>query len=160
VNGTTNAGAIDPLVASVSPSQNIVSVSFFEGTTLLGTQTNGSDGIFTYNWQAVESSCGGCGFTAQATDIFGQVNTSPEIGINVTTTGLSGSLIAGLIGIVDSQGTNTFSETNLVTIKDGLFQLYGAAYHSLGSNVVWQLGVYTIDGTLVKNIATGSKSVT
>jgi RHS repeat-associated protein len=159
-NSTTNAGAIDPLTAIITNVLNIASVSFYQGTTLLGTVTNGSAGNFTYNWQAAENSCGGCGFTAQATDIFGQVNTSPEIDVNVTTSGLSGNVNAELSRIIDSQGTNIFSTTNLVTIRDGKFQLYGEAYHSLGSNVVWQLDVYTVNGTLVKNLASGSNSVT
>jgi len=159
-NSTTNAGAMDPLTATVTNNQNIASVSFYQGSTLLDIETKGSNGMFTYNWQALENSCGGCGFTAQATDIFGQINTSPEIDINVTTSGISGSLTAELLGIIDSQGTNSFSTNNLVTVRDGMFQLYGEAYHSLGSNVVWRLDVYSVDGTFLRRLASGSNSVT
>src|SRR5271154_4160915 len=72
--------------------------------------------------------------------------------INVIAPVGGGQAVASLNYSVDATGTNVFSSTNLVTIRDGLMQLCGQAYHSLGSNVVWQLGVYTIDGTLVRNL--------
>ena len=74
-SGITNAGAFDPLIAIVSPSQNIAKVDFYQGTTFLGTTNYGPGGVYTLNWTAVFNPCG-CGFTAQATDVFGQINTS------------------------------------------------------------------------------------
>ncbi|HVU09389.1 MAG TPA: LamG-like jellyroll fold domain-containing protein [Verrucomicrobiae bacterium] len=152
VAGITNAGALDPLVAMVSPYENIARVDFYQGTTLLGTMTNGVDGAYTLNWTAVFNPCG-CPFTAQATDIFGQVNTSPETNITVTTDGLHGSLIASVDSFADAKSTNDFISTNTTVIRDGLFTLYGQAGHTLNSNVIWQLGVYLPDETtLVRNL--------
>jgi RHS repeat-associated protein len=154
--GTTNAGAIDPLTANVSPYQNIAFVNFYQGETLLETVTNGSGGSYIFNWQAISNSCG-CGFTAQATDIFGQVNTSSEIGINVITPSGSVAPNADLDAIVGSGGPVPM--TNSVTIRDGLFELYGRAYQAQGSNVVWQLGVYSSDGTtLLRSLVSSNAS--
>jgi len=44
---TTNAGAIDPLTATVTPSQYITRVEFYLGQTLIGTVTNGINGVYT-----------------------------------------------------------------------------------------------------------------
>jgi hypothetical protein len=112
--------------------------------------TNGVNGFFTNYWTALYDDCD-CGFTAQATDSFGQINTSQEIYINVTNSGLSGSLTAALDNMTVSSVTTPF--TNGVLVRDGIFNLNGRAIHSLGSNVVWQLGVYTPDGTtLIRNL--------
>jgi RHS repeat-associated protein len=147
---SATAGTLVPLVAYVTPSQFITKVDFYLGQTFIGEATNGVNGLFTNYWAALYDDCG-CGFTAQATDAFGQINTSPEININVTRTGLSGSLTAALDSMTGSSGTNQF--TNGVLVRDGVFNLYGRAIHSLGSNVVWQLGVYTPDGTtLIRNL--------
>ena len=150
----TNAGAVDPLVATVTPSQYVAHVDFYLGQVLLGTVTNGINGLFTNYWKAVYDPCR-CGFTAQVTDIFGQTNTSwPPISINVTNGNLSGSLTAALDSVTDTNGTIALIATNPTVIRDGLFTLYGRANHSLGSNVVWQLGVYSQDGsTLLRNLA-------
>ncbi len=147
---TTNAGAIDPLIAQVTPSQNIAKVDFYQGQVLIGEVTNGPNGFYTNLWTAIDNTCG-CGFTAQATDIFGQVNTSSEIRITVTPpSGVSNS-IATLAYYTNSSGTVPF--TNYVTIRDGVFNLFGQAYQPQGSNVIWQLGVYTADGTtLLRNL--------
>jgi RHS repeat-associated protein len=147
---TTNAGATLPIVAYVTPSQNIAKVDFYQGHILIGELTNGYNGYYTNSWTAIDNTCG-CGFTAQATDIFGQINTSGEIHINVTPpSGVSNS-IATLAYYTNSSGTVPF--TNYVTIRDGIFKIYGQAYQPQGSNVVWQLGVYTVDGsTLLRNL--------
>jgi RHS repeat-associated protein len=156
-NYTTNAGAVDPLTATVSPSQYIAKVDFYQGTTLLDTETNGSGGVYTYNWTAIYNTCG-CGFTAQATDIFGQVNTSGETNITVTLPTNAIAPVATLGYYTNSSGTVPL--TNGVTIRDGIFQLYGQAGQSQGSNVVWQLGVYTVDGTtLLRNLTPASALV-
>ncbi|HLX69591.1 MAG TPA: LamG-like jellyroll fold domain-containing protein [Verrucomicrobiae bacterium] len=153
---TTNAGSTVPIVAQVTPYQNIAKVDFYQGQAFIGEVTTGANGLYTNSWQAVVNPCG-CGFTAQATDIFGQVNTSQEIQINVTTNGLQGTLTASLDSISNANGTISFNPTNIVTIRDGLFILYGRANHSLGSNVVWQLGVYSQDGTtLLRNLTPAS----
>jgi len=150
---TTNAGSLVPLVAYVTPTQYISNVTFYQGQTAIAVVTNGVNGYYTTNWIAVSNSCD-CGFTAQATDIFGQIATSqPEIHINVIPPA-NGALIAVLTNIVSSSGTHPLTSAyGPVTIRDGVFQLYGQAFHSMGSNVVWQLGVYTSDGsTLLRNL--------
>ena len=154
----TNAGALVPLIAYVTPSQYITNVAFFLGQTLIGQVTNGVNGFYTNNWTANYDACD-CGFTAQATDVFGQVNTSPEIYINVTLPTNAVSPVAALDSYTGSNDSGTL--TNGVTIRDGIIELYGQAYQAQGSNVVWQLGVYTADGsTLLRNVASGSNSVT
>ena len=147
-----------PLIAYVTPSQYITNVAFFLGQTLIGQVTNGVNGFYTNNWTANYDACD-CGFTAQATDVFGQVNTSPEIYINVTLPTNAVSPVAALDSYTGSNDSGTL--TNGVTIRDGIIELYGQAYQAQGSNVVWQLGVYTADGsTLLRNVASGSNSVT
>jgi RHS repeat-associated protein len=146
----TNAGALLPLVAYVSPSQYITKVDFYIGETLIGEVTNGVNGSYTLPWIASYDACN-CPITASASDVFGQLGVSPSIYINVTPpiNGPNGTSIgpnAVLDSYVGASGTNQLA--SIVTIRDGLFNLYGRAYHPLGSNdVVWQLGVYTPDGT-------------
>src|SRR5208283_2194492 len=79
----TNAGTVVPLVAYVTPSQYVTNVDFFLGQVLIGRVTTGVNGYYTNYWTASYDACN-CGFTAQASDSFGQINTSPEININVT----------------------------------------------------------------------------
>ena len=154
----TNAGAIVPLIASITPWQNIVKVDFYHGHDRIGEVTNGNNGSFTLNWPAAYD-INDYGITAQVTDKYGQINTSQPIQINVNTNGLSGTLVAALDSMVGSSGTNLLTTTNLATIRDGFFNLYGRAVHSLGSNVVWQLGVYSMDGTLLRSLTNGASAV-
>jgi len=144
------AGNPDPLTASIIPSANIVKVDFYLGKTLIGEETNGVNGLYTTNWLALYDNCD-CAFLASATDKYGQVGVSQPIHINVTPP-TNGTLVATLDSAADSNGTTPLTN-NLATIRDGLFTLYGRANHSLGSNVVWQLGVYSQDGTtLLRNL--------
>jgi len=146
----TNAGAVIPLVACVSNWQYVTKVDFYLGDTLIGEATNGVNGCYTNYWTADFDACD-CPFVATASDIFGQLGVSPEISIDVTTTGLSGSLAASLDSMTGSSGSTPF--TNGVIVRDGLFKLFGKANHSLGSNVVWQLDIYSLDGsTLIRNL--------
>ncbi len=162
---TTNAGSLVPIVAQVTPFQYISDVQFYQGGQLLGTVTNGSGGYYTNNWLAQDNACG-CGFTAQAYDIFGQVSTSPEIHINVTPPAGVVAPVAAFdtyAGVNDANGPQPF--TNSVVVTDGIFNLYGRAYQPQGSNVMWQLDLYSPDGqTLIRNllstnVTVGSSSV-
>ncbi|HWQ92086.1 MAG TPA: DUF6531 domain-containing protein [Clostridia bacterium] len=55
--------------------------------------------------------------------------------------------------------TNHVTDTNALgggvqlTIREALFDLYGRAYQVQGSNVVWRLGVYSVEGELLRNLA-------
>ena len=124
---TTNAGTIDPLMATVSPSQYITKVEFYLGQTLIGTVTNGVDGVYTLNWKALTDNCD-CAFTATAYDRFGQMNTSPGIQINVKApTGIDPvAQIDNLADAVSQVGDQIY--TSPATIGDGLFNLIGRAY--------------------------------
>jgi RHS repeat-associated protein len=150
-NYSVTAGTVDPITATVTPSENIVKVDFYLGEDWLGEATNGTNGVFVLNWTAIYDGSDKT-ITASATDKFGQVGVAPPITVSVTQPPGSGQIIANLDHLADSYGTTPLNATNLVTIRDGIFNLYGQAYHSLGSNVVWQLGVYTIDGTLVRDL--------
>jgi RHS repeat-associated protein len=156
----TNAGAVVPIVALVTNSLNIADVQFYQGEQLLGTVTNGSSGYYTTNWVALDNACG-CGFTAQAYDTFGQVSTSPEIYINVTPpTGVEAPVAAfdTYAGVNDASGPQPF--TNSVVVTDGIFNLYGRAFQPQGSNVLWQLNLYSEDGrTLLRNLLSTNLTV-
>jgi len=66
------------------------------------------------------------------------------------------NLIANLDEIVNASGTINLNPTNVTVIRDGLFNLYGTATNSLGSNVTWQAGLYLADGTLVRDLTPAS----
>lgn len=88
-----------------------------------------------------------------AYDIFGQVNTSPEIHINVTP---PPGVDAPVAEIDSYQGVNEASGQpfgNGAYVTAGIFNLYGRAYQPQGSNVVWQFDLYSSDGkTLIRNL--------
>jgi RHS repeat-associated protein len=154
----TNVGAIVPITALVSPYTYVTNVVFYEGEEVIGIVTNGVNGYYTLtNWAATYSACG-CGINAQANDQFGQVGSSGLIYIdtNGATLGVNSGLLALSINSeVGSSQTNDFSNysDSMVTIRDGIFDLYGTAYHQEGSNIVWQLGIYNIsDGSLVRDL--------
>ncbi len=159
-NYSVVAGISDPLTAYVTPSQYVTKVDFYLGEILLGEVTNGVNGYYTLPWIANYDACG-CPFTATASDVFGQMGVSPSISINVTApiNGPNGTSIgpnAFLDSYADSNGNKAL--TNLVTIQDGIFNLYGRAYHPLGSNdIVWRVDLYSADGqTLVRSLTPGS----
>jgi RHS repeat-associated protein len=154
-NYTVNAGVIDPLYAMVTPSLYITNVQFFYGTTLLGQLSNGVGGLYTMNWTADYKNCS-CAFTAVAMDSFGQLTTSDPIHITVNppANGPGGSSVGPVSAYDNYVGdSGPLPFTNKCVIRDGMFNLYGRAYHPLGSNdVVWSLGVYTPDGeTLLRD---------
>ncbi len=154
---STSAGTVVPIIASVAPPENVTKVDFYLDGTQIGELTNGinnAGGFYTNNWMAVFDNDGDQHhqIDVQATDVYGQMGPPGTLQVNISNAGLSGALVASLDSIVDATSTNALSATNLVTIRDGLFNVYGRAYHSLGSNVMWQLGVYTADGSLVRNL--------
>jgi len=151
------AGATVPIIAQVTPSQYITNVEFYLGDVLIGAATNSPTGLYTNFWFASYKDCD-CLFTATAYDAFGQAGTSPGININVAQpwNGPGGTSSIGPVGSLVSYtaGTNASqSFTNLATIRDGIISLSGQAVHPLGSNVIWQLGVYSEDGqTLLRDL--------
>ncbi len=151
---TTNAGTIDPLMATVSPSQYITKVEFYLGQTLIGTVTNGVDGVYTLNWKALTDNCD-CAFTATAYDRFGQMNTSPGIQINVKApTGIDPvAQIDNLADAVSQVGDQIY--TSPATIGDGLFNLIGRAYDVDSPDIAWQLQLYTTTGVLLRDFTPG-----
>lgn len=156
-SSSTTAGTLDPITATVNPYINVVKVDFYLGTDLIGEVTNGVSGSYVLDWIASLDDNSDGMITASATDKYGQVGAGGPIQVNVTPPSGGGQIVAGLDYLTDSSGaTLPLSSTNLVTIRDGMFNLYGQAFHSLGSNVTWQLGIYTIDGTLVRDLTPAS----
>jgi RHS repeat-associated protein len=151
-NMTTNAGANVPLTARVNNFEYVTRVEFYIGQTLLGTVTNGSVGDYTFNWSAIADACN-CPITATAYDLFGQYNTSPSIFIGVTVPpniAPPTASIDSLVGTTTNYGLVELTE--LATLREGVFQLYGRAFQSQGSNVTWRLGVYSSDGVLLRDL--------
>ncbi len=152
----TNAGAVTPIKAYVEPSEFITHVEFVRNGFVLGVVSNGVNGVYTLNWPATRKDCG-CGITATAYDHFGQVNTSAPITINVTHNPADGEPISSLLVYTNGSGSLPF--TNLVTIRDGFFGIYGHAFHNLGSSVSWQLDLLATDGTLIRNLTKSTAAV-
>lgn len=150
---TTNAGTIVPIVALVSPAQYITKVEFFLGQTSIGIITNGNNGWYTNYWTALFDPCN-CSIVAQATDAFGQIGSSEPLHINVTLPGGLGMPIASITNLVGTTTNLQYGvppQTTIPTVHDGFFDAYGIASHSMGSNVVWKLGIYSTDGTLLRD---------
>ena len=156
---TTNAGAVVPITVNVTPPDNIVKVDFYLGGNVIGEVTNGVNGAYTLNWTATFEACN-CGITASATDKFNQVGVAQQpIHINVTVPPGVHAPTAGLMSFTGSTGTNMLLNGTNNVLQEGLIKLYGLAYQDQGSNVTWQLKVYTPDGTLVHSLTSGTNSV-
>jgi RHS repeat-associated protein len=164
----TNANSLVPIVAYVDPSQYVTNVTFYQGQTPIGTVTTGVNGFYTNYWIAVDNSCG-CGFSAQAQDMFGQINTSPEISITVLHPGGSGfapvATLDSYTGYNDPNTSGTLAPSTDVmqsgaTIEAGIFNIYGTATNSQdGAAVTWSLGLYSSDGsTLLRTIVAQSST--
>ena len=151
-SSSTTVGTLDPIMATVNPSDKIAKVDFYLGQTLIEEVTTGSGGTYTLNWYATYDPTSRGQISATATDIFGQVGVAQAITVNVSVPSGIGSPIASLDSITGSSGPEILT-TNLNLIRDGMFQLYGRAYHTHGSNVTWQVGVYGIDGTFIRNVS-------
>jgi RHS repeat-associated protein len=153
----TNGGAVTPITAQIANTDFITKVEFFRNGVKLGTVTNGTSGNFTLNWIATRENCT-CGIRAEATDSFGQVNTSDPIFIDVTPPAGVTNPSALIESAVSALATNGVVDTNALgggvemTIREGLFDLYGRAFQAQGSNVVWRLGIYSTDGTLLREL--------
>lgn len=153
----TNAGAVVTITATDTNSPNIVEVDFYLGLDLIGEVTNGTNGQFTFNWTNVyDAAMPTVLITAVAIDKFGQYGTSPPLHITTTPLAGAGQLTAALDNFIDASGTTALNPTNANLVRDGLLTLNGRATNSLGSNVVWQLGVYSADGTLIRNLTPSS----
>ena len=146
---TTNVGAIVALTAYVTPNQYVTNVSFYRGSTLLGSTNVGSNGTYTFYWSATLPTCD-CPISAAATDLFGQTAPSPTINLNVTNGTGNGGPVASLLTFTNSAGPAVFN--NQPVVRDGQLAVFGQAYHTANSNIVWQLGIYGTDGSFIRNL--------
>jgi RHS repeat-associated protein len=156
---STSAGSPVTLTATLTAWQYVTNVEFFLGKTSIGSVTNGPSGIYQLNWTALYDGCG-CDITAQARDSFGQIGTSQPIHVTVTNSPTAGLPFASIDSL---QGTNeTFGAaqlTTLATLRDGKYNLNGTIYHTSGSNTTWKLGVYNLDGSLIRDLTPPGASV-
>jgi YD repeat-containing protein len=153
---TINALATDQLVAQVAPTSGIVRVDFFLNYSCVGSVTNGINGSFVNNWVATPNDSG-CTLYAVATDILGRQGASAPISIRVTNSCAGATPVATLDSFLGSSGTNSLNTG--ATIQDGLIQLFGRACSPGSSNVLWQLGVYSLDGTLLCNLTPSANNM-
>jgi len=153
-NSNVAAGSIDPLSVSVAPAENVTKVDFYVDGTFFAEVTNAVAGVYTTNWVACYPGGGPttAQITASATDRFGQVGIGNPVSVTVAPPVGGGMAVAALTSVVGSSGTVSLNPAGMNVVRDGLFQLYGSAYHSLGSNVTWQVGVYLPDGTFLTNL--------
>lgn len=152
---STNAGSVVPLTVEVTNSPNVTEVDFYVGPVEIAVVTNGLGGQWTTNWTALADDADATvadEIQAVAKDKFGQIGVSGVLDMTVTLPPNAGQDIAALDSFVDASGSTSLSATNLNLIRDGLLNLYGQATNSQGSNVVWQLGIYGMDGTLIRNL--------
>ena len=150
-NLTVDAGTVVPVMAKVTPPENIVKVEFYIGQLKIGEVTNGVNGVYTLNWTAIMEDCN-CGIVAQATDKFGQVGSSQPRIIHVQAPpGIAPvAQFDNLADTVSSVGDQTY--TSPATISDGLFNLMGRAYDvDSPADIAWQLQLYTTDGMLLRD---------
>jgi len=149
---SVDAGSSTLIMASITniPPANIAKVDFYLDNNFIGEVTNGSGGSYTLNWTNVFIGGGLETVTAIATDILGEQQLSPPVQIHVSSP--PGALTGSIDYIVGSSGQTTLNPSSLVTIRDGIFQLYGKATNTT-ANVTWSLGVYSSDGTtLLRNL--------
>ena len=150
---SVTAGVSDALTASVAPSNAIVEVDFYRGLTRIDVVTNGNNGIFTLSWQATYGNYGD-GFTATAIDIFGQRNTSEPIYITVNPpSGGEQPPMASINTLTAAGVTSPF--TNMVPVRDGIFDLNGQVQPTDGYDADWDLAIYSTDGTLIRDLTNG-----
>jgi len=154
----TTAGTMIPLTAYVTPCQYITNVTFYYGLTPIAVATNDGNGSFTADWTAVYNPNPG-NITAEAEDMFGQVNTSPAITINVgLPPGATAptALLDNYVGFNDTNTSGTLSPNasgSPANLNAGIFNIYGSATNTDGDAVTWQLDVYSADGsTLIRNL--------
>lgn len=152
---TTN-GFVIPLTATITnvPMTNIASVGFYLNNTFIGEATKTSPASYVFDWTAVYSGDPIETITAQAFDLIGEAGESQPI--TVTVRPPTGITTASLDNFVGSLGSTQFNVGDLVTIRDGGFQLYGRATNTAAS-VTWQLQVYSADGsTLIRDLTPSS----
>ena len=148
---STNAGKVMPLTATITNTPYATRAEFYRNGALLGVSTNNVNGSFTLNWVATSEDCA-CGITAQATDKFGQVGTSLPRYINVTAPIGVTPPVATIETAVSSLATNAIFTDTTVTVREGVFDIYGRAYQVQNSNIVWTLGVYSTSGDLLREL--------
>jgi RHS repeat-associated protein len=158
------AGTSDPLTASLLTSTNIVAVNFYLGNTEIGTVTTPSSGTnYVLSWTAIDDldSASGDILQASAMDRFGQVGVAQPITVNVQPPAGAvppAAVLDTYTGLNDANGAQSL--TNFVTIRDGVFSVYGRAYEPSASNFGWQLAVYSADGTtFIRTLATNNDQV-
>ncbi|MEV4835587.1 glycoside hydrolase family 48 protein [Nonomuraea sp. NPDC049486] len=99
------APATVPIAATAADADGTVAkVDFYQGSTLLGTDTSAP---YTYNWQNVAA--GNYSITARATDDDGDTTVSSPVGITVTSTNTPALLVSPLSLAVPESGDASFS---------------------------------------------------
>ncbi|MEV4218947.1 glycoside hydrolase family 48 protein [Nonomuraea sp. NPDC049725] len=102
---TFTAPATVPIAATAADSDGTVSkVDFYQGSTLLGTDTSAP---YTYNWQNVAA--GSYSITARATDNDGATTNSAPVGITVGSDSTPALVVSPQSVAVPETGTATFS---------------------------------------------------
>jgi RHS repeat-associated protein len=150
LNGATvTAGNSVTLQTAVTPSDFKGKVEFFLHNVKLGQVTNSP---YNLNWTVIEDPCG-CGIFAVATDIYGQIGSSASLYLNVVPPTNDIAPVARIDNLTNTVTlVNGHSVTNLPIVRDGLFELHGAAYDTDSANVSYAIYVLSPDGTLASDL--------
>lgn len=159
-NGTTV-----PITATITNNPFITSVEFYQNGVLLGVVTNATSGTnWVLNWSALVGVCD-CGISATGIDKFGQMGTSGEVTIYVTngSSALPVARLDNLVGEVQQLVPPPKPQyfTNLPTVRDGLFDVLGAAYtRNSYPGKAWQLVLADSEGEPIRNLTPGPLDAT
>ncbi len=127
-NSTYTTGSINITATATENYGTISSVSFYKGSSLLGTVTSKSSG-FTYTWNNVPA--GTYNITAIATDILGATATSSPISFTINTSAFSLAVDDNILSKTDPRGnTTSYQYDNLnrllkITFADNSTVSYG-----------------------------------
>jgi hypothetical protein len=143
--GATVSGASVSVQATASDDKGVTQVQFFDGTTSLGTDTNGTDG-WSVTWNTTAAADGAHTIRATATDTIGQTGTDTN---NVTvdnspptvsiTSPSAGATVSGSVSVVadaaDAQGL-----ASVTFFVDGTTTIGTDTNGADGWSVAWNTG--------------------
>ena len=148
------------LTASVGSWQNVTNLEFFIGDVRIAQMTNITSGTPSTNWLAVLLNCD-CGLYARVTDRFGQVAYSSYVSLRVRPPTVAGEApvakFDNLTAEVKKDGNLT--QTNLATIREGIFDVIGRAYDNDSTNDAWRLELRTASGEFLRDFTPGPLDV-